>query len=100
MEIEVKPRAVPKDVDTLLKGMAADLPPGAAAMMLSNVANRATAVLHKLAREQGNATKGQPNWGRWASLTNVSRDAVLRTATCRDNATQLYQQETAQEADD
>ena len=28
MEIEVKPRAVPKEVDTLLKGLAADLPPG------------------------------------------------------------------------
>lgn len=100
MEIEVKPRAVPKEVDALLKGMAAELPPGAAAMMLSNIANRATAVLHKLAREQGNATKGQPNWGRWASLTNVSRDAVLRTATCRDTATQLYQQESAPETDD
>ena len=80
MEIEVKPRAVPKEVNTLLKGLAADLPPAAAAMMLSNIANRATAVLHKLAREQGKANKGQPNWGRWASLTNVSRDAVLRTA--------------------
>ena len=41
MDIEVKPRAVPKEVDTLLKGLAADLPPAAAAMMLSNVANRA-----------------------------------------------------------
>ncbi len=97
MEIEVKPRAVPKEVDTVLKGIAAELPPAAAAMMLSNIANRATAVLHKLAREQGNANKGQPNWGRWASLTNVSRDAVLRTATCRDTATQLYQLETAEE---
>ena len=99
MEIEVKPRAVPKEVDVLLKGMAADLPPAAAAMMLSNVANRAAAVLHKLAREQGNASKGQPNWGRWASLTNVSRDAVLRTATCRDTATQLYKQDSEGEAD-
>ena len=26
MEMEVKPRAVPKEVDTLLKGLAADLP--------------------------------------------------------------------------
>lgn len=100
MDIEVKPRGVPKEIDTLLKGMAAELPPAAAAMMLANVANRATAVLHKLAREQGNATKGQPNWGRWASLTNVSRDAVLRTATCRDTATQLYQQESTPEAGD
>ena len=99
MDIVVKPRAVPKEADTLLKSIAAELPPAAAAMMLSNIANRATAVLHKLAREQGNASKGQPNWGRWASLTNVSRDAVLRTATCRDTATQLYQQESAQEAE-
>ena len=99
MDIDVKPRAVPKEADALLKGIAAELPPAAAAMMLSNIANRATAVLHKLAREQGNASKGQPNWGRWASLTNVSRDAVLRTATCRDTATQLYQQESAQEAE-
>ena len=98
MEIEVKPRAVPKEVVALLKSIAAELPPAAAAMMLSNVANRATAVLHKLAREQGNSNKGQPNWGRWASLTNVSRDAVLRTATCRDTATQLYQQEAAEDA--
>ena len=100
MDVEVKPRAVPKEVDALLKGMAVELPPGAAAMMLSNVANRAVAVLHKLAREQGNATKGQPNWGRWASLTNVSRDAVLRTATCRDNATKLYQQESEQDSEE
>lgn len=97
MEIDVKPRAVPKEIDAVLKGMAAELPPAAAAMMLANVANRAVAVLHKLAREQGNVTKGQPNWGRWASLANVSRDAVLRTATCRDTATKLYQQETAEE---
>ena len=99
MDIDVKPRAVPKEVDALLKGMAAELPPAAAAMMLANVANRATAVLHKLAREQGNATKGQPHWGRWASLTNVSRDAVLRTATCRDTSTQLYKLESAEDAD-
>ena len=98
MDIEVKPRAVPKEVDVLLKGMAADLPPAAAAMMLANTANRAVAVLHKLAREQGKASKGQPNWGRWASLTNVSRDAVLRTATCRDTATKLYQQDSEGEA--
>jgi hypothetical protein len=97
MDIDVKPRAVPQEVDAVLKAIAADLPPGAAAMMLSNVANRAVAVLHKLAREQGKETKGQASWGRWASLTNVSRDAVLRTATCRDTATQLYEQESAQE---
>ncbi len=96
MDIDVKPRAVPKEADALLKSLAADLPPAAAAMMLSNIANRATAVLHKLAREQGNAAKGQPNWARWASLTNVSRDAVLRTASCRDAATQLFHAESAQ----
>ena len=63
MEIEVKPRAVPKEVDTLLKGLAADLPPAAAAMMLSNIANRATAVLHKLARGQGKREQGPTQLG-------------------------------------
>ncbi len=82
---------VPPDVETAIKGLAGNPNRAEAALALASIANRAAAALHQLARAEANARKGTPEWGRWASLTNVSRDAILRTATCRQTANQLYQ---------
>ncbi len=76
---------VPEEVETAIRATA-DLPPEQAAYVLAAIANRATAALHKLAREGAEGRKGQPDWGRWARLQNASRDAVLRTATSREIA--------------
>jgi len=80
---------LPPEIEAAIKGADEGLTPAEAALRLAAIANRATAVLHQLARTQANQTKGQPGWGRWASLMNTSRDAVLRTATCRQTASQL-----------
>lgn len=80
---------IPAEVEAAIKAIMAESNTAEAAFLLASIANRATAALHQLARGQANAHKGQPDWGRWASLTNVSRDAVLRTATCRQAANQL-----------
>lgn len=84
---------VPPDVEQAIKTALANPRRGEAALTLASIANRATAALHQLARSEAQARKGAPEWGRWASLTNASRDAVLRTATCRQTANQLAQGE-------
>lgn len=86
---------VPPEIETIVKAIATNPNPAEAALVLAAIANRATALLHQVARGEMTARKGQPDWGRWASLTNVSRDAVLRTATCRQTANQLLQAERA-----
>lgn len=80
---------LPLEIESAIKAAEENLTPAEAALRLAAIANRATAALHQLARVQANQTKGQPSWGRWASLMNASRDAVLRTATCRQTASQL-----------
>ena len=80
---------LPPEIEAAIKGAEEGLTPAEAALRLAAIANRATAALHQLARTRANQTKGQPSWGRWASLMNASRDAVLRTATCRQTASQL-----------
>jgi hypothetical protein len=80
---------VPQNVEDAIKEIAAGDNPAQAAVLLASIANRAAAALHQLARTQGSAHKGQADWGRWASLANVSRDAVLRTATSRQTASQI-----------
>lgn len=80
---------LPLEIESAIKAAEENLTPAEAALRLAAIANRATAALHQLARAQANQTKGQPSWGRWASLMNASRDAVLRTATCRQTASQL-----------
>src|SRR5438105_1840568 len=80
---------IPHIIEDAIKEIAAGDNPAEAAVLLASIANRAAAALHQLARAQGSAHKGQANWGRWASLANVSRDAVLRTATSRQTASQL-----------
>jgi hypothetical protein len=80
---------VPPEVETAIKEIGSRDNPSDAALVLAAIANRAAAALHQLARVQSSAHRGQPDWGRWASLVNVSRDAVLRTATSRQTAAQL-----------
>jgi len=89
---------VPSEVDIVIKKMIDSPRRAEAALVLASIANRAAAALHQLARAEANARKGSPTWGRWASLTNASRDAVLRTATCRQTAGQLAQTEKAERA--
>jgi len=83
---------VPTEVEVAIKNAIENPRRAEAALVLASIANRAVAALHQLARTEANARKGAPDWGRWASLTNASRDAVLRTATCRQTANQLFQQ--------
>ncbi len=80
---------VPTEIEAAIRSASANPNRAEAALLLAAIANRAAAALHQLARSEANARKGQPDWGRWASLTNVSRDAVLRTATCRQTASQI-----------
>lgn len=87
------PARVPSEVEAAIKAAIANPNRGEATLMLASIANRATAALHQVARTEAAARKGQPDWGRWAALSNVSRDAVLRTAASRQSATQLAQAE-------
>lgn len=80
---------IPGDLDAAIREISARENRSEAALMLAAIANRAAAALHQLARAEASSRKGQADWGRWASLTNVSRDAVLRTAACRQSASQL-----------
>lgn len=82
---------VPADVEAAIREAIENPNRAEAAFRLASIANRAAAALHQLARAEANARKGTAEWGRWASLTNASRDAILRTATCRQTANQLYQ---------
>lgn len=80
---------LPLEIEAAIKRATENPNRAEAAILLAAIANRAAAALHQLARSEASQRKGQPDWGRWASLTNVSRDAVLRTATCRQTATQI-----------
>ena len=82
-------RPIPKTVEDAIRGAAASEPPEEAALVLAAIANRAMAELNKLARAQGAARRGTPDWGSWAALANAARDAVLRVATCRKTAFDL-----------
>lgn len=86
---------LPPEIEAAIKQTLEHSRPAEAALRLAAIANRATAALHQLARKEASARKGQSDWGRWASLSNVSRDAVLRTATCRQTARNLEDQEVA-----
>jgi hypothetical protein len=87
------PARVPAEVEAAIKAAIANPNRGEATLLLASIANRTTAALHQVARTEAAARKGQPDWGRWAALANVSRDAVLRTAASRQSATQLAQAE-------
>jgi hypothetical protein len=67
-------------------GRAARQPPPDAALALAELVNRAAVELHKLARAQAQARRGEADWGDWAKLANAARTAVLQAASCRDAA--------------
>ncbi len=93
-----KPHKIDPEIDAIIRtaGARAD---AAGAVELAQMANRVVSELHKVARKIANEKRGTPEWGRWASLVNTSRDAVLRTAACRKAASQLAQEEQPPEYD-
>ncbi len=77
-------RASAKRVEELIPQLAIGTPEQAAAD-LTAVANRAVIELHKLARQEANARRGAPDWGKWARLANAARSGVLQIAAVRDS---------------
>jgi|DewCreStandDraft_5_1066085.scaffolds.fasta_scaffold159365_1 hypothetical protein len=75
--------------EALVERLVADRPAAAAALALAELARQATIELHKLARAEANARRGQADWGAWAKLANAARTALLQTTTCRDAAREL-----------
>ena len=82
-------RQLPPEVESLIRGLAETEPPEEAARLLANTINRAVASLHKLARDQAAARKGQRDWATWAKLANASRNAVLAASMSREVANQI-----------
>jgi len=70
-------------VEDAIRRLAA-APPERAATDLTAVANRAIIELHKVARAQANAHRGEAEWGKWARLANAVRSGVLQLAAIRD----------------
>ncbi len=71
-------------VEKLVRELASG-PPGQAVVDLTAVANRAVIELHKLARQEANQRRGEPDWGKWARLANAARSGVLQIAAVRDS---------------
>jgi len=82
-------RQLPPEVEAMIKRFVETAPPEEAARLLANTVNRAVASLHKLARDQAAATKGQKGWSSWAKQANASRNAVLAASMCREIANQM-----------
>jgi hypothetical protein len=66
-----------------------DRSPEAAALALADLSSRVAVELHKRARAEAQARRGQADWGRWAKLANAARGGVLQAASCRDVAREL-----------
>jgi hypothetical protein len=76
-------------VDGLIRELQGGLDDDQAVYMVALLANRAAAELHRLAKAQATATKGEPTWGSWASLQNAARRLVLDATSARDGAAKL-----------
>lgn len=76
-------------VDTLIRELYSELDPDQAAYMVALLANRAAAELHRQAKAQATATKGEADWGNWASLQNAARRLVLDATSAREGAAKL-----------
>lgn len=76
-------------VDTLIRELQRDLDVDQAVYVVAVLANRSAAELHRLAKAQATATKGEPAWGSWASLQNAARRLVLDATSARDGAAKL-----------
>src|SRR5215217_67928 len=85
--------AAPSDaqatVDRLIRELQAGLDAEQATYVVAVLASRSAAELHRLAKAQATATKGEPAWGGWASLQNAARRLVLDAASARDGAARL-----------
>jgi hypothetical protein len=75
--------------DRLIREIQAGLTSDHAAYMVAVLANRSAAELHRLAKAQASATKGEPAWGSWASLQNAARRLVLDATSAREGAAKL-----------
>jgi len=76
-------------VDTLIRALQRDLDVDQAVYVVAVLANRSAAELHRLAKAQATAAKGEPAWGSWASLQNAARRLVLDATSARDGAAKL-----------
>jgi hypothetical protein len=76
-------------VDVLIRELQQGLDEEQAVYMVALLANRSAAELHRLAKAQATATKGEPAWGSWASLQNAARRLVLDATSARDGAAKL-----------
>lgn len=85
-----EPRAA---AEAVVRELVAGRPPAEAALALAELATRAVAELQRLARQQAEAYRGQPQWGAWAKLANVARKGVLDLASCRDAAREVQERQ-------
>ena len=81
---ELKHKQLPPEAEAAIEAILAVESPAERARLLANTISRAVAALHRVARDEAAARKGQPKWAAWAKLVNASRAAVLQAATCRD----------------
>jgi len=75
--------------DRLIRDLETGLAPEQAVYVVAVLANRSAAELHRLAKAQATATKGEPAWGTWASLQNAARRLVLDATSAREAAAKL-----------
>jgi hypothetical protein len=78
-----------EQIDRLIAGLLASLPPDEAVYLTALLVNRAATELHKRTRAEAGARRGTDNWGSWAGLQNAARGLVLQSSTCRDHAAAL-----------
>jgi hypothetical protein len=83
----------PADAQARVDGLIRELQTGLAeeqgVYMVALLGNRAAAELHRLAKAQATATKGEAAWGSWASLQNAARRLVLDATSAREVAAKL-----------
>jgi hypothetical protein len=75
--------------EAVVRGLVGERPATEAALLLAELGSRVSVELHKLARAEAQARRGEADWGAWAKLANAARTAVLQAASCRDAAREL-----------
>lgn len=78
-----------QSAEQLVRTAVAGRSPVDAGLALAELSSRVAVELHKLARAEAQARRGQDDWGAWAKLANAARTAVLQAASCRDAAREL-----------
>jgi len=89
MDREARGEEPTRTTDEWISQIVAGQAPEAAALALAELSSRVVAELHRRARAEAQARRGQPEWGRWAKLANAARGTVLQAASCRDVAREL-----------